>query len=567
MCGILGGNNKNWDYEKGIKSIHHRGPDMSRIVECGNLIMCFARLSIIDISENGMQPMFSEDGRVALVFNGEIYGYQQLRQQLEKKYQFHSESDTEVVLNMYLEYGEKFIDKIDGIFAIAICDLRDNRLRLYRDRIGVKPLYYYLSGKDFLFSSEIKGITSSLKNVDLSIDNTALYDYITYSYIPIPKTMYKNIYKLEPATLLVYNLDTLSIERKEQHWEFKINPYDDGKENIDECAEKLRIILGESVKDQLIADVPVGVMTSGGVDSSIITYLCASINPQIETFTIKNLDKYQDESKFAKILTSMLGLKENVIPFGIDELRDVYEKSVQWFDEPAADRSSFMSYCLAKEAKKRVTVLLSGDGADELFAGYKWLFSLQDRESNNNATISKEYEKWSEGLCFDSSIKEGSKLDSQYLDDISFYCKKHSMMLKREKRAYRERWGIPEDYDDYWYIKKFYNPELPSVTRLQFVEFNTYLPYILAKVDATSMANSLEVRVPFLSRKVVEYAFSLSQKARCCGNLPKEVLKRAFPEIPRELMYRKKIGFDVPENYFGVGMRSQELMLKQLWGL
>lgn len=192
MCGILGGNNPSWNYKKGIECMRHRGPDGIRISRGRDFTLAFARLAIMDLSDRGMQSMYSPDGQVGIVFNGEIYGFQKLRKQLEKKgYLFQSSSDTEVILNAYLEWGEKYIAKIDGMYGIAILDYRDKTVKLYRDRIGIKPLYYYYNGNDFGFSSELKGIVNMCEGVSFAVDNTAVYDYLQYRYIPEPKTYYK----------------------------------------------------------------------------------------------------------------------------------------------------------------------------------------------------------------------------------------------------------------------------------------------------------------------------------------------------------------------------------------
>lgn len=567
MCGILGGNGK-WDYEKGLESLKHRGPDAQRIDNLDGFVLAFARLTIIDVSDRGMQPMFSADRMVGVVFNGEIYGYKKLRKELSDEYCFQSESDSEVILYMYLKYGIDFVKRIDGMFSIAILDKRDEKLLLYRDRLGIKPLYYYCLNGDFLFSSEIKGIVETYKNADLTLDYTALYDYLTYSFVPHPKTLYKHIKKLEPAHRIVYDLKERCVLSNSPYWKLHINELVDGNEEMEDIKAELRSLLTQTVEEQMIADVPVGVMTSGGVDSSIVTYECAKIDPSIETFTIKNTDPRMDESMYAKILTEHLGLRENIILYGKNDLKSEYNNLATWFDEPLADRSAFLSYRLSKEARKKVRVLLSGDGADELFGGYPWLFYLDSRQPYKyDERVSRIYETLSEELCFEEKISTNEKLDDEYLDDISWWCKMRGYMMRREKEIFRYKWSIPDDYDDYWFVRKYYHKDIPPITRLQFVELNTYLPYILNKVDHTSMAASIEVRVPFLARRIVEFAFSLSQNSKFPNGRSKGLLKDAYRNLPIEVLTRSKMGFDIAEDYFGFGKKPQELILRQLWGV
>lgn len=567
MCAILGGNNKKWDFYKGISAMSHRGPDGSRVENFGDVVFAFARLAIVDLSDNGMQPMYTSDRHVAIVFNGEIYGYRKIRKSLEKKYKFSSNTDTEVLLNLYMEYGDNFINKIDGMFAIAIYDMRTNCIKLFRDRAGIKPLYYYEDGKNFAFSSELRGIEKASCGIKFDTNYSALYDYITYSYIPAPKTIYKNVYKLEPACMLEYNLSANKIVKKEYYWELKVNEREWEENNYQEIQEELRRLVNASVKNQMVSDVPVGVMTSGGVDSSIITYESAKYLPSIETFTIGVEDKRLDEIPYAKLLTDYLNLNSNIEMFDIKKLWSLYERMPKWFGEPFADRSAFITYELMKMAKRKVKVLLSGDGGDEIFGGYGWEKSLNKRYMPRSRRISKYYEMWSEKLCRDASLWQHEKIDNIFMDDITWFCKSRWMTLARDKEQYRRKWKIPRDYDDYWHIRKFYHKELPPMTRLQFVDFHTYLPFILQKVDVISMALSLEVRVPLISRKIIEFSFALPQNIRCIHGKPKELLKQSYRMLPQELFYRNKIGFTIPADYFGVGKTPAEIMLKQLWGM
>lgn len=565
MCGILGGSNHEWNYQAGISAMRHRGPDGLRVEKFGDITLAFARLAIVDLSEQGMQPMYTADRQVAIVFNGEIYGYQKLRKKLEKKYEFHSRTDTEVLLYTYLEYGDEFIDKIDGMFAVAIYDKRTECLKLFRDRVGIKPLYYYYDGRELAFSSELGGIYSLCENIRFQIDKTALYDYITYSFIPEPKTLYKKIYKLEPASCLYFDLKNKKIIRHERYWNIIANVNKKSFLDARSVQEELRDIIHTSVKEQMIADVPVGVMTSGGVDSSIITYECAQFNPEIETFTMGVTDKTLDESAYAQILTDFLKLKTNLAVFGTDDLFAIYEMMPKWFGEPFADCSAFITYKLMEMAHRKVKVLLSGDGGDEVFGGYRWHHMQRKRNPFQRASFAYSYELHTENLCNAYELKCKKKLDEYFVDDITWSCGNRWLIMKGDKKDYRKRWGIPLDYDDYWYIRQFYYRELPSITREQIIDFHTYLSYILNKVDKISMALSIEVRVPLLSKRVIEYSFSLPQDARCVVGKPKELLKQSYAMLPKELFYRNKVGFSLSRNYFGIGKKTNEIILHQLW--
>lgn len=565
MCGILGGNKREWNYEAGISSMKHRGPDGLKVENFGEITLAFARLAIVDLSEQGMQPMYTDDRQVAIVFNGEIYGYLKLREKLEKKYVFRSHTDTEVLLYAYLEYGDDFIYKIDGMFAVAIYDKRTECLKLFRDRAGIKPLYYYYEDQEFAFSSELRGIYSLCEDKQFEIDKTALYDYITYSFIPEPKTLYKKIYKLEPASCLYFDLKTKKIIRHERYWDITANVNKKSYLDVKSVQEELKDKIHESVEEQMIADVPVGVMTSGGVDSSIITYECAQIDPEIETFTLGVTDRQKDESAYAKILIDFLNLKSNIEFFGTDDLFSMYEMMPEWFGEPFADRSAFITYKLMALAQRKVKVLLSGDGGDEIFGGYSWQHMQRKRNPYQLTGFAARYESYTQNFCNVNELKSKNRLDEYFMDDITWSCGNRWLMMKRDKQDYRKRWNIDKDYDDYWYIRQFYHKELPAITKEQIVDFHTYLPYILNKVDKVSMALSIEVRVPLLSKRVIEYSFSLPQDARCVVGKPKELLKQSYSMLPQELFYRNKIGFSISQNYFGVGKRSNEIMLQQLW--
>ena len=328
MCGILGGNKFNWNYDDAILALSHRGPNGQTVKRIKDMVLCFARLSIIDLNERAMQPMISEDERYAIVFNGEIYDYKEVQRELQSKgYHFRTESDTEVLLYSFIEWKERVMEHVDGIFAFAVLDTREDRLYLFRDRCGVKPLYYYYNGADFAFASELKGIRTLCKDVNFVIDNTALYDYHTYLYIPDPKTMYQNVYKLPPAHYLVYDTKSHKVIKKSRYWKIKLNTNEGkvlSKKQLDEKADELRYHLGRVIARQIIADVPVGTFLSGGVDSSIITLVVSKYLQNVTGYTIGFPDKRYDESVYAKEMADVMHVNYKLKYFTLDDFKKYY---------------------------------------------------------------------------------------------------------------------------------------------------------------------------------------------------------------------------------------------------
>lgn len=560
MCGILGGNNFQWDYKKGIECMYHRGPDGIRISPLEDFTLAFSRLAIMDLSENGMQPMFSFDDQIGIVFNGEIYGYQKLREDLEKKgYRFRSTSDTEVILNAYLEWGEKFITKVDGMFGIAIYDRREGTVKLFRDRIGIKPLYYYYDGLNFGFSSELKGIVNMCKTVSFEIDNTAVYDYLNYLYIPAPKTCYKNVYKMLPGHRLLFDIKSGKIIKNSSYWKLYINMNHASQRKQTDLIEELKYLIKESVHEQMVADVPVGTFLSGGVDSSIITYEGHLINPKLESFSIGFSQTDYNELQYAHKLADKYKINLNSKVFGRDIFRNSYDMMRDWYDEPFADTSAFPTYIVSGMAKEKVTVVLTGDGGDEVFGGY-------DRQQ---AIWKKEKEKGPDNLLISflySKCKKGM-VDYFWSDDLRFLLRSNCWLPKVSDKKLRKELKIDKDYDMFWAFRKYYIKDLPPMTRVQYLDIKTYLPEdILTKVDRVSMAVSLETRVPFLSRKLLEFSFSLAEEDRLPKGEKKGLLKKAYEkEIGKNILYRKKMGFCVPINYFRTEKSPQEQLLESLW--
>ncbi len=561
MCGILGGNVSEWNYEKGIMCMKHRGPDGTKISRLDDFTLAFDRLAILDLSEHGMQPMFSEDGNVGIVFNGEIYGYQKLRNRLIKKgHRFFSTSDTEVVLNAYLEWGENFIMRVDGMFGIAIYDKRDGMVRLFRDRVGIKPVYYYYDGSNFAFSSELKGILGLCDTVSFEIDNTAIYDYLHFLYIPEPKTYYKNVFKLLPGHRMVFDIKKKRIVKDSSYWKLKINEQQEAQRKQSDLIEELRFLIKESVEEHMVADVPVGTFLSGGVDSSIVTYEGHRINAQLETFSMGFADIRYNELEYACDLAERHGIRMNSQVFNRRVFQQYYDRMKIWYDEPFADTSAFPTYLVSKMAKEKVTVVLTGDGGDEVFGGYKKYREIWKKEKEHgpdNLLISAVYKKY----------KKNKARDYFWMDVLTYISGLYAWPIHITDQELKKRLKIEKDYDTCWFLRKYYNKELPPMTRLQYMDLKTYLPGdILTKVDRTSMDVSLEARIPLLSKKLIEFSFSLSEGDRCPEGQEKGLLKRAYKdEVGEALLYRKKGGFGMPEKYFGNRKSPQEVLLEDVW--
>lgn len=560
MCGILGGNNSRWNYKKGIECMRHRGPDGTRIEKLEDFTLAFNRLAIMDLSENGMQPMFSQDKRVAIVFNGEIYGYKKIRNGLIKKgYKFHSTSDTEVVLNAYLEWGEKFVERVDGMFGMAVYDKGEGTVKLFRDRVGIKPLYYYYDGTNFGFASELKGLVNMCSTVMFRTDNTAVYDFLNYLYIPDPKTYYKNVYKLLPGHRLTFDIKSKRVLKNTSYWKLDINTRQASQRKQDELIDELQELVRNSVEEQMAADVSVGTFLSGGVDSSIVTYESHRINPYLETFSIGFTQPDYNELKYAYEIAEKYGININEKIFSRDIFRKNYGRMKEWYDEPFADTSAYPTYLVSALAKEKVAVVLTGDGGDEVFGGYprqKDIWKKEREKAPDNLLISLLYSK-----CKKDNVSY------YWMDDLSFLLRSNCWKPHADDKVLRKQLGISRDYDMFWAFRKYYIKDLPPMTRVQYLDLKTYLPGdILTKADRVSMSVSLEARLPFLARRLIEFSFSLSEEDRCPNGELKGLLKKAYEkEIGKNILYRRKMGFSIPDRFHNTEKSPQERLLERVW--
>ncbi len=537
--------------------IQHRGPDADGIYVKGNIGLGHRRLSIIDLSDAGRQPMFSDDQQLAIVFNGEIYNFSDYRQNLQKRgHTFHSRTDTEVILYLYREYGEQCLQYLRGMFAFALWDEQKQQLLLARDRLGQKPLYYYCDGRRLVFGSELKSLMED-PTIPKEINYEALYDYLMYLYIPSPKTIYKNIFKLPPAHYLVCSRDGISEPR--EYWDISFAHVEEDKDEAYFC-EKLIEMLQEASKIRLISDVPLGAFLSGGIDSSaIVAMMARSVDTPVVTTSIGFKEKAFDETAFARIVSQQYQTDHFERIVETDAL-SLLEQLVWHLDEPFADSSAVPTYYVSKLSREKVTVALAGDAGDENFVGYS-KYHIDMMENAMRARIPGFLKQW----VIAPLARMYPQWDwmPQYLRGKFFLT---SLTLSHARGFFRTNTYLTQDlqnrlfsgdlkqavqgYDPFSVTEHFYNKADTSdpLSRMQYVDMKTYLPGdILVKVDRMSMANSLEVRAPMLDHVFMEFVATIPSGLKLRGQEKKYILKKALtPYLPHDILYRKKQGFEVP---------------------
>jgi asparagine synthase (glutamine-hydrolysing) len=560
MCGIAGFTrffDPTGDVSSLLKmgdKIAHRGPDAHGEYLDDGVGLCHRRLSIIDLSTAGNQPMFSEDGNLVIVFNGEIYNYLELRDDLEKKgYKFKTKTDTEVILALYTFEGTRCLDKLCGMFAIALWDKRKQELFLARDRLGKKPLYYYHNQKQFIFGSEIKAILE-IETVPKEIRHDAIYDFFVYQYVPESKSIFNNIYKLKPGHFLTINKEGIKLK---QYWDVKFKPQSTSSES--EITDGLLDVIDTCTKQRMISDVPLGAFLSGGVDSSgIVALMAKNSQKPVVTCSIGFDSKKFDEVKYAKQVADQYHTKHHELTVK-ENILDNLDQIAGFFDEPFADPSLVPTFFVSQLAKTKVTVALAGDGGDENFAGYS-KYSVDKTENdlrnkipgfirenlfppfvnplrkNSSRTLNRA------GTLLDAMSKspaEGFYLTNTFMTDV-MWNRLANDDLKRKIDGYHPSAQTIEFYnsvdaDDH-------------LSRVLYADIKTYLVGdILVKVDRMSMANSLEVRAPILDHRVVEYAANIPSSLKLNNKEKKYILKKSFtPLLPPDILYRKKMGFSVP---------------------
>ena len=534
--------------------IAHRGPDARGEYLDDHVGLCHRRLSIIDLSAAGTQPMSSADGDQVLVYNGEVYNFPSLRRDLATQgYVFKTRTDTEVILALYRKLGFNFLDKLNGMFAFALWDKPSQTLYLARDRLGKKPLYYYRCGADVVFASEIKSILQ-LPQVPRLVRDDAVCDFFAYQYVPDPKTIFQDIYKVKPGCWLEVTSNSL---RETQYWDLSFDNQSGQSEQ--DLGAGLEEILEKSTQDRMISDVPLGAFLSGGVDSSAIVGLTARNRDEAGTTCAVGVkDKAYDEVVYASKVAKHFQTKHHELQAD-HHVAEGLRSIARYFDEPFADQSFVPTYLVSQMARKKVTVALSGDGGDENFAGYQ-KYSVDQVENTLRslfpsclrASIFPTLAHWcgrGKGRFFErgeSLLNTLSRDSAQgfFLSNCFFDRKLWDQVIQ----------------DDYRCRLAGYDPAQVSIehyqqadaedhlSRVLYTDIKTYLTGdILVKVDRMSMANSLEVRAPLLDYRVVEYAASIPSALKYHKGEKKYILKKSFSNLlPAEILYRKKMGFSVP---------------------
>lgn len=534
----------------------HRGPDDDGYYLNRNIGLAMRRLAIIDLP-GGKQPIHNENRTVWAIFNGEIYNFSDLRHNLEQRgHRFYTRSDTEVIVHLYEEYGIDFPRHLNGMFAIALWDETERRLVLTRDHLGIKPLYYATLPDRLLFGSEIKSIRAD--HPQLTVDLEALNLYLSLLYIPAPYSMYREIRKLEPGHTLVWQDGHIRLQR---YWNLAAVEQFDRRLSLGELQEELRTLLSDATRRQLVADVPVGIFLSGGIDSSTVVAFARQVhNGSLRTFAIGFDDPSYDETAYARLIAERFGTEHTEMTVRPDAA-SLVPKLVDHFDEPFADSAAIPTYYVSQLARPHVTVALGGDGGDEIFSGYltyqadklarlydklphaisrrlipslvqrlpvsdtKVSFDFKARRFVEHALLEPGQRHYAWKAFFNESLKR-ALLAPELLDSLNGH------LLGYE--PYRQQYEAV--------------PHLDPISRFQYADTKVYLPDDnLVRVDRMSMAHSLEVRVPLLDHRVVEFAFRLPGRLKMPGLRLKHFLRETMrPILPAEILDRRKRGFNVP---------------------
>jgi asparagine synthase (glutamine-hydrolysing) len=558
MCGIAGIVGKDRTLQVTASEVHrmcetivHRGPDDEGVYAQGHVGIGMRRLSIIDLS-SGHQPIHNEDKTIWIVFNGEIYNFPELRPELERRgHRFYTNTDTEVIVHLYEEYGADCAKKLRGMFAFAIWDGRNQRLFMARDRFGKKPLFYAVHGDRFYFGSEIKTILAVAPQLK-EINSEGLLSYLAFGYICAPQTSFRRIHKLPPGHVMEYSNGRTSVS---QYWDLpQFGTHDPTSE--EECLEELEEKLSEAVRIRLISDVPLGALLSGGVDSSIVVALMArhSSTP-VKTFTIRFDNEDFNEVEHARLVAEKFQTEHHefeVAPHFLETLDELMHS----LEEPFADASIVPTYYVSRLARQHVTVALGGDGGDELFAGYdRYQINLQRRKMafmprwvgnwyRKNLFYSLPTGTYGRRFLYTMSLPE----EERYLDETSYFGSdgKERMVFSQDFLKFARHFDSP--------LERYRNilesaPAKDSLGRLQYLDIKTYMPGdVLTKVDRMSMAASLEVRAPLLDHVFAESAAQLAPGWKLRNGQKKYILKKLAERlgVPRSVIYRPKQGFAVP---------------------
>ncbi len=559
MCGICGKiyfddsrRVSQYEIETMADSMIHRGPDDEGLFIHNNVGLGFRRLSIIDLN-TGHQPISNEDETIQIVFNGEIYNFLELRKQLQSLgHSFKTNTDTEVIVHLYEQYGADCLRYLRGMFAFSIWDEKEQKLFCARDRFGIKPFFYSINNERFIFGSELKVILSSEK-INKEIDNLALDSFFTFGYVAGENTIFKEIKKLKPAHYLELNIKKkfVNIQR---YWDVSFEP--DYKTTEEEWSVQLEEQLSDSVKSHLVSDVPLGAFLSGGIDSSaVVAMMSKHSSSQVKTFSIGFHEEEFNELKFARQIAEKYNTEHHeqiVKPESIELL----PKLARAYDEPFADSSAIPTYYVSKFAREYVTVVLSGDGGDELFAGYNsyqklnafYKYNLTPAVFNSLfwGNINKAIPVSVKGKGFTYYLSKDRRLVGAYI----------ALMTQSERPfLYREHvWENIKRSSAEFYKERIINScgTKDFISRMQELDIKTYMvDDILTKVDRASMQNSLEVRVPILDHKFAEFTFKIPSELKLKGKDKKYIFKKAMSKyLTDDVLFHKKQGFAVPLKYW-----------------
>lgn len=538
MCGIIGQIAKTGIHQEQFSlkrdTLHHRGPDGKGAVFLQNntIALGHTRLSFFDLSQNGLQPMTDADEQIWITYNGEIYNFKELKETLiQLGCVFHTQADTEVILEGYKIWGVAVIQKLKGMFALCLLDLTLQKLFLVRDRFGIKPLYYSSAFGEFIFASELKAIVKHSKH-KYQVNFSAFADYFTYRYIPSPKTIWQEVAKLPPAHYLEYNINSSAITIDE-YW--KID-YKNRKISKEELAFEYGQKLEQSVLLHARADVPIGSFLSGGYDSSAIAYLLAKNNYRPQTFSIgfENWDKSEDQ--YADLVAQKFSLVHHSLIVSENDL-DLANLMPNVYDEPIADISILPTYLVSKNARKYVKAVMGGEGADELLGGYTW-----QKDWYRQHPLS-----WKQKLFGN----RGNRQDTV----VPYYANAMAMGLfdtNEQKLLLNKNYHYAIPNDSNWFYHQHHMPTLSAFQAIQHLDIKCFMgELVLTKIDRASMANSLEVRVPFLDHELYELVLAYQEKCYMNVNTTKYLLHENIKHVlPNEILNRPKQGFVGPDRFY-----------------
>ena len=562
MCGITGIVAFKQEGERYLQTIQtatdclsKRGPDDNGIYIHKKVALGHRRLSIIDTSHAAAQPMSDPTGRFHLIFNGEFFNFKEHRKDLlSKGVSFQTNSDTEVLLHLYINEGQKALEKVNGFFALALYDKQEQTLFIARDRMGVKPLLYYYDDEKLFFASEMKALLAM--GIPKELDHDAMHLYFQLNYLPPDVSIFKRVQKLKPGAYLLIHLD-----KKEKPQESTYYDIPGGKDivlnnpDFNTAEKKITALLNDAVQRRLISDVPLGAFLSGGLDSSVIVAIASKYVAKLNTFSIGfSEESHFDETNYAELVARKFNTNHHTFKLTSNDLLKELFNMLDYLDEPFADSSALNVYILCKETKKQVTVALSGDGADEIFGGYQkhkaeWLLRnnsgsafivrsiaplIRNLKGSRQGTLANKFRQL-------QRFSQGAELSAQ--DRYWLWC---SIASKKETDALL----VKPAGEKYQSVRKNYSDLIDEEDLNSVLSADMKLVLagdMLVKVDSMSMANSLEVRNPFLDKEVVNYAFMLSSEYKIDGHSQKKIVRNAFRNIlPEEISNRSKKGFEVP---------------------